>query len=457
MTSSYTNSLCCIIAISITLVYLPSSSHASDINYDPEQQDGIPVFSAKSLSSPSAFDWTLDSVLKDREAQRRSAVSDEDDDNDDEDKDEQKSGSTNHDSYENPAFGESRTAAKDGEDIEQFFDKHLGPQDAVEHSTGSDEQDVPVLSSPRSDEYDDHYDTAASSPLATILQSILNAHKKPLIIQTSDDDATSPTGEQSGPTSSSQQLATSSSSPAASSPIKNGITSAAAAYLGAAPIAYITPMATNPHPMGSYEQQASHESATEASSSPEEEIGQVREIYISRRPSILGRFQEAYGVTGTHPAAPMRETPIGAASGRVPQDYQQDYNRYPTAASYSSYQQPHESPADDGQVVSYNLSFGGGSADSPDDSAENVTNEDSSSPDEQTNIDEHPYAHQMHYTRNMMHRPSSSVQMYHNQHPAAMIPSGYSTRPLPYSHQASAYSGARYQKDPSEYPSQRYR
>lgn len=442
------------IAFHIALLLLTPSASADDVTYDPEQQDGIPVISAKSIHSPSAFDWTLDSALQVQPTQRRSAINDEDDDNDEDDRDEEKSGSSNHDSFENPAFGESRTAARDGQDIEQFFDKHLGPQDATESSTG-DEQDVPVISPSSSDEYDDHFDAAASSPLATIFQTIINAHKKPLIIQASEDDSTNQAGDQSSSSASGQQLNTPTSASAASSPLKSVANGVAAAYLGATPIAYITPMASNPSPMGAYEQQASPDLNAEASPSEEDDYGQVREVYISRRPSIFGRFQEGYGPTTGQTAAHIRETPIGAASGRIPQDYQQDFSRYPTAASY---QQPQDS-ADDGQTVSYNLSFGGGSAESPDDPVENTSSVESSSPDEQTNSDDRSYSHQMHYNRNMMHHPSSTVQMYQNQHPAGMVPASFGPRLHSYSQQSNAFNGARYHRDPSEYQAyqQRYR
>lgn len=440
MSSKY----CKIIGLLIVCTTLAQSGQTQastiefDSNYDPEHQDGIPVISAKSIASPSAFDWSLDSLSDKDKSQRRSAVSDEDDDNDDEDRDEQKSGSSNHDSYENPAFGESRRAAREGDDIEQFFDKHLGPQDATEPS-GDGDVEVPVAPSARSDDFDDQY-AAASSPLATIFQSILNAHKKPLIIQTSEEEP-----------SSNQQIASSSVS-SASLPSKataGGLGATTTAFLGATPIAYITPMTAQQS--SPYEQQTAQASIHEGSTPSAPDYGQIREIYISRRPSILGRLHGAYSSPNQTPVGPPREVQVGAASGRIPHDYQQDYSRYPTAASYSSYHQQQDgSQADDGpSTVSYGLSFGGQNIDGADEPSEA---NDATSSDDQSNVDEQPsYANHMHYrSNNMMHNPSSSMQTYLNQHPSNM-PVSYMHRGQPLMPQQPSYSGARYHKDPSEY------
>lgn len=405
-------------------------------------------------------------------AQRRSSDNDLEDgleEEDDEDRDEFKSGSSNHDSYENPAFGESTRAARDGEDIETFFDKHLGPQDAMEGSEPDSE--VPINEMPvamtsmnragrvaRGDP-DDHYEEAASSPLSSIFHSILNAHKRPLVITTSDDS----------PSDAGQQQSTSSSTPVGSS-IRG------ANYVDQArPIAYLTPIAASP--IGNYEQQAGGasnlvqaqtETGSAADGAGQEEYAPVREIYISRRPSLLsgGSHQHVSQQEQYHPGYSTMPRLVqqssnahwrGAHSMATHRPYpaaedQYDYGRYPVAASYA-YQREQAQPEDEQTTVSYGLSFGASPTESNDEQSA-----DNNSPDDQSSIDEPAYA--PHQSRNMMRHisPTRAYANYNYPPTAMMVPAGgqqaayVPARAIQamQAQQQAPYHGARYHKDPSE-------
>lgn len=424
---------------------------APAINWNDEQQDEDNLGARASAAQRRSSDNDLEDGLEEE---------------DDEDRDEFKSGSTNHDSYENPSFGESKRAARDGEDIENFFDKHLGPQDAMENSEPDSEvplNEMPVAMSAmtrggrraRADP-DDQYEAAASSPLSSIFHSILNAHKRPLVITTSDDSP-------GGPDASNQQSASS------SAPV--GASIRGTSFLEQArPIAYLTPIA-------GYEQQAGGatnlvQAPTETSSSGadgQEEYAPVREIYISRRPAHLSgashqqvsQQEQAYhpGYTtaprlvqqssnahwrGAHSMATHRPYPAA--------DDQVDYGRYPVAASYA-YQREQAQP-DDEQTVSYGLSFGA----SPGSEANDEQSADNNN-DDQSSIDEPAYT--PHQSRNLMRHAPPIRAAYGNYNYAAamMVPAGVQqqaaygptrlVQAMPTQQQAP-YHGARYHKDPSE-------
>lgn len=189
--------------------------------YDPEMQDGIPVMSARSLSPARRYQFDESEVPQASSGamsspRRRSADSDLDDgleEEEDEDRDDyNRAGSSNHDSYENPAFGESRNAARDGDDIESFFDKHLGPpQDIAPSDDGGESSEVPineVATKPAVLDSDDQYEAAASSPLSTIFHSILSAHKRPLVITTEEEPSDQADSGKTAGSGSSAQAAT---------------------------------------------------------------------------------------------------------------------------------------------------------------------------------------------------------------------------------------------------------
>lgn len=469
-----------IIILQICLVNAGHNHHARRPYYNSDDQDTLN--NVRNLAP--AIHWNDEQQDDDNlgaqsntAAQRRSSDADLEDgleEEDDEDRDEFKSGSTNHDSYENPSFGESSRAARDGEDIETFFDKHLGPQDAMESSEPDSE--VPINEMPlamsgvsrgvaRGDP-DDHYEAAASSPLSSIFHSILNAHKRPLVITTTDDS--SPGGSEAQQ----QHQSTSSSTPVGSS-IRG------AGYVEQArPIAYLTPIGS---PLANYDQQTGGASnlvqAQTESGGPtaadggagQEEYAPVREIYISRRPSLLSgashqhisQQEQYYPGYATSPRLVHQSSNAhwrGAHSMASHRPYpaaedQYDYGRYPVAASYA-YQREQAQPEDEQTTVSYGLSFGA----SPTESNEEQSGADNNNPDDQSSIDETAYT--PHQSRMNMMRHTSSTRAYNNYYhpqaapmmPAGVVPAGYApSRALqPIQQQQAPYHGARYHKDPSE-------
>lgn len=246
-------------------------------------------------------------------AQRRNSDADLEDgleDDDEDDRDEYKAGSSNHDRYE-PAFGESNKAAQDGEEIESFFDKHLGPQD-VAGEGGKDSAEASIDEMPARRNDGDGFETSASSPLVSIFHHLLSHHKRPVVITTSEEPAAN---------DSSQQMASSSSS---ISSMRGGT----AAYLGTTPIAYFTPM-SSPSTLTAYEPHMDSGSAPDP-------YGDGREqVYISRQPN----HYQAY-------------SPASQSSNR----HYLDQSRYPVAASYA-HQQEQQSPNED-EILSFGLSFG---------------------------------------------------------------------------------------------------
>lgn len=326
--------------------------------YDPESTyDGIPVIRASSVIPDDQF--------YPNQVSRRSNNEDDMDDYDD-DRDERPSGSSNHDSYQNPAFGESQQAVKDGEDIERFFDKHIGPDNEANGVNELDENETPIHETPieRRSEPDDPYEVAASSPLATIFQTLLSAHKRPIVIETNEPG--------DGESSQSEQ-------PQVVRPYMNS------GYTHMSPMAtYASPMAS-PSSMTSYG--PGHPGIERPEAGRDDEHGQVQEIYIARRPTLLRQLQ-----TYSPSSNKMSYQPSNGAywSGNPQSRYYQqqlqqlqqqqlqqhlgqaqqaDYQRYPVAASYAHEQ---EQPEDDGTVV-YGLSLGGGAATPDNDESENDT------------------------------------------------------------------------------------
>lgn len=467
-----------IVFVSIQIIFTQTIQAEDGYNrrmpyYNSEDQDTMNV---RNLAP--ALKWNDDQQdddfgARNHAAQRRSSDNDLEDgleEEDDEDRDEFKSGSSNHDSYENPSFGESNRAARDGEDIETFFDRHLGPQEAMESSEADNEvpiSEIPVTMGghmshmrPRGGDPDDQYEAAASSPLSSIFHSILNAHKRPLVITTSDD---STSGSESGQS----QQSTSSSTPVGASIRGNG------GYVEqATPIAYFTPVAGYEPQAGAASglSQAPTETGPTDGGGSQEEYAPVREIYISRRPSLLSgashhhvtqnQYHPGYATAprlvhqssnahwrGAHSMATHRH-PYPAAEDQV------DYGRYPVAASYA-YQREQAQPEDDQTTVSYGLSFGASPGEANEEqSADN-------NPDDQSSIDEPAYA--PHQSRNYLrHTAPTRVYTNYNYPPAAlMMPAGaqqagYAPRTVQtmqqqqQQQQQAPYHGARYHKDPSE-------
>lgn len=446
---------------------IPQQTGASS-HYNPEiQGEGIPVISSRSVVPAVGWTYENDDFERSQSApiRRRSSDVEFEDDEEDE-RDEHPSGSSNHDSYENPAFGESRRAAKDGDDIENFFDKHLGPQES-DHTQG-DENDAHLNSyiSPRVDhDSDDHYEAAGSSPLATIFHSLLNIHKRPLVIHTagtgSGDEASTPSQSSSASDQHHQQLASSTS--AISTSLRG-----TGAYLDATPIAFFTPIAATSS-LAAYEPAAS---ALQSSELVDQAItGQgdgnsVREIYLTRRPSLFNHFQ-----TYSSPYSPSaqskllhqsssnaywRDSPI--SSGSQSYDTQSDYSRYPFAASTSAYApssasspSQQSSSDDDDQTVSYNLSFG--RRPPVDNGADNEANSDANAAD-----NTEPAYNNNRPSSSMMMRQQSPSRSYSNNYhsaPAVVYTANgvggqHGANMMRLQSQQSPYNGAQYHKDPSE-------
>lgn len=442
--------------------YQPGSPY-----YDPENQVGT-----MSPSIQWRYDDHQDEDSRNIPVSRRVSDSDledglEEDDDDDRD-DYAKSGSTNHGRYvEDPAFGESDRAARDGEDIEGFFDKHLGPQAAMEAENNSDDDhEVPINGLGSRAGPVDHYEAAASSPLSNIFHSLLNAHKRPFIIHTTEEEPSQSTSSSNGNSNDSQQ-STSSSAPVGSSvrgtPQVGAYVNTAAMPAGgggyAAPIAYYTPVAA-PSSVASYDQSGADAgqdggSSQENGNSGQEEYAPVREIYISRRPSVMNHYQ-AYAPPSQgleHQSSNAYWRGSSATTGRGPYvEDQGDYARYPVAASYAYQREQQSALPEEEQTVSFGLSLGM----APSENADDDNQENQSSVDEAGS--EPGYV-----SRDAMLRHSSSMRSYNNYNYPPMVAQGYTRAPqgaivTQHQHQQpqqqNPYHGARYHKDPSESPAQ---
>lgn len=392
--------LLCTISLHLIALYAPRSVSASyyrNDHYDPEQQDGIPVFSARSVKKLDD-EWTdgMQESIKPKVVQRRQADNDLDDGLEEEDEDEYKSGSSPHESIESPSYGESQRFARDGEEIEDFFDKHLGPpkdndsaDESAEQPTVVQQEVVPAV------DPDDQYEAAASGPLASIFQTLLgHSHdqkqtKRPFLhISTSSSETTD-----------SDQTTTAKEEPKHASAATKGLkaSQSAQSFVESPPLALaISPMAAPStislqEPTGHHEHEASgggldaYGSSVDSPSS----IGGMREIYIGRRPTVMSYLQQQkQQQLPQHKPLQHLSGYTTAGSANVwrgpngqPVVYEQeqanDYSRNPVAASYVYQQQPSNAaqstePAssgggDDDHTVTYNLSFGGQSpeADEP--------------------------------------------------------------------------------------------
>lgn len=430
--------------------------------YDPELQDGIPVMSAKS-SMPAAWrdhNNGLKSEFEDNpmsSSRRRSSDADLEDnieeDDDDDREDYSRAGSSNHDSYENPSFGESRRAAKDGDDIENFFDKHLGPpQDEI--GASSDEIPISELSTGATPslgtgpDYDDEYEAAASSPLSNIFHSILKAHKRPLVITT--EESPSSTSDSSSTTKDKNQA--SSTAPIGLSIIKSG-GSSQSVYANGSPLAYLTPMIASPSSISGYEQQDNNDQSQDDG---------VREIIITRRPasSLIGGYSS--GGRLSHQSSNDHWRGAMAPNMRNPYDGEQsDYSRYPVAASYAYQREQQQQPEE--QTVSYGLSFG--AANDEDSNQDDQTSADDSPPPPSSQLAAASYPiYNSRYTsmrnsasmlrpyQNYQYQPMYNNPAMYNKHQQQQ--QYYQQQQLMQQHQQqqqqSPYHGARYHKDPSE-------
>lgn len=436
------------LCIVVVVVAITKQVEAFESSYDPELPDGIPVMSAESVA-PS-FKWRYNNHMREPTApSRRSADSDLDDNLEEEEDDDRddynKAGSSNHDSYENPAFGESRRAAKDGEDIESFFDKHLGPpQDNLDEG-GSASGEIPIRDIvPDGREYDDQYEAAASSPLASIFHSIINAHKRPLVITTEEES--SPASDSKSSTSDKDNNQASSSTRLVGAPVGGK------GYDGSSPIAYLAPMIAAPSSLA----EEGYEQAGSPNQDDQSQDDGVREIIITRRPASFISHLQGYSPSNGRLAhqssnnhwqnAAFRQA---GYSGNEPAD-QSDYTRYPVAASYA-HQHQQQDPAgnNDDQTVSYGLSFG-------------ASNEDDQ-PEEQTNASEEPAGYPSAYGRMrnsasmlrpyqnyqyqpVYNRPMYNRQQYYQQQQQLQ----QQQQQMLQAQQQSPYNGARYHKDPSE-------
>lgn len=515
------------VALTTSLAIVLVAGDALD-QYDPETLDNIPLMRAPAPSSQwDSFDdggganRRMDasaaahgplSAAESASAGRRSAADNDLEDGleeeDDDDRDEYKSGSTNHDSYENPAFGESRAAAREGDAIENFFDQHIGPQDMHDlasneaggadgvhgdaalhtdaslgpHLPGNIGADMHAAASELDEQaaalsmYADPYEMSASSPLTTIFHSLL--HKRPLVITTSDD-------------SSSSDSATSSTGTSAASSASSASTPAATTAIGfenaAAPIAYLAPMLAAP---SSYSGAgAAYQPAVAASGADESGVdNDVREIYITRgRPQASGASAPSSSSSYMSPMSSSVQSPHSAASRlvgwrgqptRLVDDgyAQNDYARYPVAASYAQQHQHHYPGDADEQTVTFGLSFGRGDEEQDSQSSADeggshagpmaaAAAEDapsgyagghrlyyggrspaSSSSRAYNNYAQQPAGYimanpqQLAYMQRMMQQQAMMAAQQQQQQPAAAY----------YNQQQSAHNGARYHKDPSE-------
>lgn len=402
---------CTSLALLLVAVSLASA------NYDPESIiDEIPVISAHSLEPEISGRY---------QAHRRNSEPDieEVDDYDEDERSNQPRGSSsnNHDTYEEPAYGESRRAAREGEDIENFFDRHIGPNGADQvgqngdyNSRGDPEErdmnnhlqaaasngDQSRMSIPMLTRERDPFDmaAAASSPLATIFQTLLAAHKRPIVIEASDLSAALGDDSQTASSSSSGGQRDSASSTSSSSSSSIDGSSPTVAALGAAsnvatmsPIAsYLSPIAA-PSSLAAYGQQMMEQAAgsgvadnsdggddNSKQTGAGDEGGQIQEIYIGRRPTLMSHFQSyapqqqpqglshqssnaAYWRGAAPPGVGARPQMMMMPNEQMANAYNADYRQYPVAASYAHQQESNGGGGgDDDGTVEYNLSFGGG-------------------------------------------------------------------------------------------------
>lgn len=359
----------------VSLKQISQQALASRQPYDPEQQDGIPVFLARSIPKQQHDDdWETAGSGRQtapsppRLAQRRQADSDLDEGSlEDEDEDEYKSGSSPRETIENPSYGESRRAARDADEIEHFFDKHLGPaQETAGAGAGEGEGEGSAseraLDVPATDpDTDDQYEAAASSPLSNIFHSLLShthadhKHKRPFIqiAATSGADPEAPAGPTSKEKASSAAAAPSPGPPAGT--IK--ASQSAQSFVETAPIALaFTPISAS-----------TQTGAQEAGGQEPQDAAGLREIYIGRRPTVLKYLQQVQpGHTTAGSSNVWRGSPA-AGQAAYEQGQSSDYAGYPMAASYAYPREQYgaasstgaPSGPEDEQTVTYGLSFGG--------------------------------------------------------------------------------------------------
>lgn len=368
--------------------------------YDPEQQDGIPIFSARSSpieasSAPSIIsenDWpSVGESIVDRArgpagAQRRR--SDEALEEDDEDEDSYPSGSSARESVENPSYGESRRAEKDGDEIEDFFDKHLGAphHEGAQSSAAGDESravarvaEVPAVDP---DDDDDH-ETAASGPIASFLHNLIfhNGDEKPSAAA-SNTTAAGTNGKRTAPL-----IIHAFGSGHDKEESQAGKTGTRVVQT------MLAPLVASPSSIVNYEPQAatSDESLEDGhgAASPPTGTDGIQEIYIGRRPTVMSYLQQTQHVQQTageeqqkqqfspqhqqmayyqHPHTAAGSANVWRTQNMTPQmaGYQQ-VSALPVAAAYA-----HHYPVDaaaastpgsetdsgDEQMVTYGLSFG---------------------------------------------------------------------------------------------------
>lgn len=355
-------------------------------SYDPEQQDGIPVFSARSVSAQAARQgdtWAnsgdardADFALDGKRAQRRQSDSDLDDDADDADDDEFTSGSNLRESVESPAYGESRKSARDGEEIEDFFDKHLGPPKEAPVAAAAAQQapvgannDETILqreSVPASDP-DDFYEAAASSPLSSIFHSLLgrsneqkHAAAKLPFLQITATTTSAADNDDVGKTSGAQQ-------PKASQSAQGAVE--------ASPLALAIAQEVGGATAASGDEQ----------SGADEQPGSIRQIYIGRRPTVMSYLQQAQKAKqreqqqASYSAAGSANVWRGADGRPVVYEQEQagEYAGGAMAPAPSS-----QVASDDEQTVTYGLSFGGAPASEPDESSSDGADESAAGPSE---------------------------------------------------------------------------
>lgn len=358
-----------VICLVISLRYSEASA-----SYDPDPAlDGIPVFSAHSRrGAPSQITERIDNHRR-RSDPEPEEVDDYDDDNDRE----WSSSSNKHDTYENPGYGESQGAAKDGEDIEKFFDRHIGPDSGSsnDNGQGSDPDDrelnphsslAPVSSSRFNGDFpanrrqmnmDDNFDMAASSPLATIFQTLLNAHKSPIVIETNDISATIGTSSSVSTDGQGEDGSSSGSSSASSSS-----SSTPQAVVGGAPSfgGHMTPISTYMSPVaapsslsnygfltvesagGGQDQSTSDDSGSQISGggpADDDGSGQIQEIYIGRRPTLMKHFQ-TYSPTNKKLQHQSSNAAYWRGPAGSPSSSRQPYKRRPMAHDHSAAYNP---------------------------------------------------------------------------------------------------------------------
>lgn len=429
-----------------------SAYYQNNGQYNPEEQDGIPVFSARSVAKLED-DWTgnMRESMQPRPAatvQRRQADNDLDDGLEEDDDDEYKSGSSPRESIESPSYGESLRFAKDGDDIENFFDTHLGApkeaaglasDDSSEQPTIVRQEQVPAV------DPDDEYEAAASGPLSTIFQSLLghsqdgDKHTKRPFLQistssSSDPDAATKTDKaQNEPASGLRVSQSAQSSVEASSPITFSLRPA----------------------YGPGQESMNHESVVGADSyggpndlaQAPQSSGGLREIYIGRRPTVMSYLQQQQqqqplqhlsGGYATSGSANIWRGPNGQPLV-YEREQASDYSRYPVAASYAYQQQPSAAPSestlgsqsndDDDQTVTYGLSFGGGHAAEADESPSSASSDQESAEPASNSVDQQAQTYQnLPYNTPYTTSSTRALNNYYNNYYAGQqqqLPQGY--------------------------------